>query len=95
MMLVERGLLDLDRPANDYLPGSKFAAGDRDASDATLGRLLNHTSGRGVPLPPELRPDGARGALSGAVTTESRTLRPGRARGLSYPVALRRMPARS
>lgn len=46
MMLVERGVLDLDRPVNDYLkrwqlPGNEFTA----RTPVTLRRALSHTAG--------------------------------------------------
>jgi CubicO group peptidase (beta-lactamase class C family) len=45
MTLVERGKVDLDRPANDYLgtPGITGLAGD--AAGATVRRVLSHSSG--------------------------------------------------
>ena len=45
MTLVEKGLLDLDQPANDYLEDSPIVAHVGSASDATLRNLANHTSG--------------------------------------------------
>jgi CubicO group peptidase (beta-lactamase class C family) len=45
MLLAERGQLDLDRPANDYLGPGKLTAHLGDAAEATLRRLANHTSG--------------------------------------------------
>jgi len=45
MILVERGLVDLDKPANAYLAGGKLRAFEGDASQATVRRLLHHTSG--------------------------------------------------
>ncbi len=45
MVLVERGLVDLDRPANDYLRGAKLTGLAGDASGATVRRLLSHTAG--------------------------------------------------
>ena len=45
MMLRERGRLDLDRPANDYLGKSSLWSPEWKASDATVRRLANHTSG--------------------------------------------------
>ena len=45
MILVERGLVDLDRPANDYLKGGGLRAFEGDVSRATLRRILHHTSG--------------------------------------------------
>lgn len=45
MILVERGLIDLDTPANDYLGNTKLTAHISSADDATLRRLANHTSG--------------------------------------------------
>lgn len=45
MLLVERGLVDLDKPANDYLGDSKLSAFAGNADDATVRRILAHTSG--------------------------------------------------
>jgi CubicO group peptidase (beta-lactamase class C family) len=45
MILVERGLVDLDKPANAYLGKAKLRAFEGDASDATVRRILHHTSG--------------------------------------------------
>jgi CubicO group peptidase (beta-lactamase class C family) len=45
MILVERGLIDLDRPANDYLGGARLAARVGDAEHATVRRLIFHTAG--------------------------------------------------
>lgn len=45
MVLVERGKLDLARPANDYLGAAKINGRAADAAGATLLRLTNHTSG--------------------------------------------------
>jgi CubicO group peptidase (beta-lactamase class C family) len=45
MVLVQRGLADLDRPVNDYLGAAKVRAWVGDADAATLRRVANHTSG--------------------------------------------------
>ncbi len=45
MVLVERGLVDLDRPANEYLGEAKLTAFAGRADDATVKRILFHTSG--------------------------------------------------
>ena len=45
MILVERGLIDLDAPVNAYLGDGKLTARVGDANDATVRRLLNHTAG--------------------------------------------------
>ena len=45
MVLVDRGAIDLDRPANDYLSKSKLRAHRGSADDMTVRRLANHTSG--------------------------------------------------
>jgi CubicO group peptidase (beta-lactamase class C family) len=45
MILKERGLLDLDRPINDYLGDAKLTARVGDAADATVRRVANHTAG--------------------------------------------------
>jgi CubicO group peptidase (beta-lactamase class C family) len=48
MVLVERGLVDLDRPANAYLGEAKIKAFEGEASHATVRRLLHHTAGLGM-----------------------------------------------
>ncbi len=45
MVLVKRGLVDLDKPINDYLGDAKLVAHIGDAKDATVRRVANHTSG--------------------------------------------------
>ncbi|HEX8171300.1 MAG TPA: serine hydrolase domain-containing protein [Thermoanaerobaculia bacterium] len=45
MTLVDRGLVALDAPANDYLRGAKLRAHAGSASEITVRRLLNHTAG--------------------------------------------------
>ena len=45
MVLADRGRIDLDRPANDYLPGAKLRAHRGRPEDMTLRRLANHTAG--------------------------------------------------
>jgi len=45
MVLVERGKVDLDRPANDYLGLGKLTGLAGDASLATVRRVANHTAG--------------------------------------------------
>lgn len=45
MVLVERGLLQLDRPANDFLASARLDARVGDAREATVRTLANHTSG--------------------------------------------------
>jgi len=45
MVLVERGKVDLDRPANDYLGAGKLTGLAGDASGATVKRVLSHTAG--------------------------------------------------
>ena len=45
MILVKRGLIDLDDPVNDYLGDLKLTAYEGNAKDATVKRVLNHTSG--------------------------------------------------
>jgi len=45
MILVEKGLIDLDRPADDYLGDAKLTAYHGQAADATVQRLLHHTAG--------------------------------------------------
>lgn len=45
MVLVERGRVQLDRPANDYLGRGRITGLAGDAPGATVRRLANHTSG--------------------------------------------------
>jgi len=45
MILVERGLVDLDKSADAYLGKAKLKAIEGDVSDATLRRILRHTAG--------------------------------------------------
>jgi CubicO group peptidase (beta-lactamase class C family) len=45
MQLWERGLVDLDAPANDYLKAFQLVRARRDFRPATLRHLLTHTSG--------------------------------------------------
>ncbi|MDQ3906904.1 MAG: beta-lactamase family protein [Acidobacteriota bacterium] len=45
MLLRERGLLDLDRPINDYLGDAKIVARVGDAAGATVRRVAQHTAG--------------------------------------------------
>jgi len=45
MILVERGLVDLNKPANAYLGNVKLRAYEGDISEATVRRILHHTSG--------------------------------------------------
>jgi CubicO group peptidase (beta-lactamase class C family) len=45
MVLVERGLIDLDKPINDYLGESKLNGRAFDTSGATVRRVANHTAG--------------------------------------------------
>ncbi|MDQ1317927.1 MAG: hypothetical protein QG588_1582 [Candidatus Poribacteria bacterium] len=45
MILKERGLIDLDKPINNYLDKAKLKAYVGNAEDATVRRVLNHTSG--------------------------------------------------
>jgi len=45
MILKEQGLIDLDKPANEYLGKGKIEAYEGNINDVTLRRILNHTSG--------------------------------------------------
>lgn len=45
MILVERGLVDLNKPANTYLGEGKLTAYEGKAEDATVKRILHHTAG--------------------------------------------------
>ena len=69
MQLWERGLVDLDAPANDYLRAYRLVAADPGFRPATLRHLLTHTSGipevRGLAdlRHADLTPSGGRPAL--------------------------------
>jgi CubicO group peptidase (beta-lactamase class C family) len=45
MILKERGRIDLDRPANDYLGEAKIKVRVGNPADATVRRVANHTAG--------------------------------------------------
>jgi CubicO group peptidase (beta-lactamase class C family) len=45
MILVERGLVSLDAPVNDYLGEAKLRARVGDAAEATVRRVASHTAG--------------------------------------------------
>lgn len=45
MILVERGLVDLDRPAGDCLPPGSLKAFEGEVAGVTIRRILQHTSG--------------------------------------------------
>lgn len=45
MVLVERGLINLDSPINDYLSDARLKARIGDAAEATVQRVASHTSG--------------------------------------------------
>ncbi len=45
MILVEKGLINLDNPINDYLGEARLKARVGDAKDATVRRVVSHTSG--------------------------------------------------
>jgi CubicO group peptidase (beta-lactamase class C family) len=45
MVLVEQGLVDLDRPVNDYLGEVKLVSHVGDPAEATVRRVLQHTAG--------------------------------------------------
>ena len=45
LMLYSRGLIDLDKPVNRYLTDTRIRGFAGDAEQATVRRVLNHTSG--------------------------------------------------
>jgi len=45
MVLVEKGLIDLDDPINKYLDNQKIKVYEGNAMEATVSRLLHHTAG--------------------------------------------------
>lgn len=45
MILVERGLVSLDKPANAYLASAQLGAFEGEGAGATVGRILRHTAG--------------------------------------------------
>jgi CubicO group peptidase (beta-lactamase class C family) len=72
MLLYERGLIQLDRPVNEYLPA--FVGDGKDA--VTVRHLLNHTSGLRAFLPLNTLTDNAEAARA-AVMSERLRWRPG------------------
>ncbi|MHC4696420.1 MAG: serine hydrolase domain-containing protein [Planctomycetota bacterium] len=50
MILVERGLINLDSPIDDYLGDVKLTAYEGNSSDATVRRMMSHRAG----LPPHV-----------------------------------------
>jgi CubicO group peptidase (beta-lactamase class C family) len=52
LQLMERGLLDLDAPANHYLGAYELVPRDPDWRPATVRDLLTHTAGIGEEVPP-------------------------------------------
>lgn len=48
MVLVDRGKIDLDAPANNYLPGTKLRAPLGSPDAMTVRRIANHTSGLAI-----------------------------------------------
>jgi CubicO group peptidase (beta-lactamase class C family) len=45
MTLVEKGLVDLDRPINEYLGAGRVSGANGDPAAATVRRVLSHTAG--------------------------------------------------
>lgn len=45
MQLADRGVIDLDAPANDYLGAQKIVAAVGDVKDVTVRRLMSHRGG--------------------------------------------------
>jgi CubicO group peptidase (beta-lactamase class C family) len=45
MKLVERGLVDLEKPVDTYIGPAKLTAYEGDAANASVRHILNHTSG--------------------------------------------------
>jgi CubicO group peptidase (beta-lactamase class C family) len=68
MQLVERGLVDLDRPANDYLKAYRLAPTSPGFPAVTVRHLLTHTAGIGEVARPSdlLRPDWGDSVVPGA-----------------------------
>jgi CubicO group peptidase (beta-lactamase class C family) len=52
MQLHERGLVDLDAPANDYLHAYRLVPAKREFGPATVRHLLTHTAGLAEVVPP-------------------------------------------
>ena len=57
MVLVDKGLVGLDKPANDYLTRARLRAYVGSADEMTIRRLANHTSG--LPIHENLFFDGS------------------------------------
>jgi len=88
MKLVERGAIDLDTSANEYLDRLQIESGLYDPSAVTVRRLLSHTSGLGIHgyvdySPRRANPPDPVESLQGAHLLEGivETLEPG---GLSF-----------
>ncbi|HKS06973.1 MAG TPA: serine hydrolase domain-containing protein [Gemmatimonadaceae bacterium] len=45
MVLAQRGKIDIERPANDYLGSAKLVAHEGTANEMTVRRILSHTAG--------------------------------------------------
>jgi CubicO group peptidase (beta-lactamase class C family) len=45
MLLADRGKIDIDKPANDYLGASRLRAHEGNARDMTVRRILSHSAG--------------------------------------------------
>jgi CubicO group peptidase (beta-lactamase class C family) len=45
MLLSDRGKIDIDKPANDYLGASKLRAHEGNVRDMTVRRILSHSAG--------------------------------------------------
>ena len=71
MQLVERGLIDLDAPANDYLRAYRLVPRKREWRPATVRHLLTHTAGiaEEVPRTAAVRRDYGVGFPPGRVPT--------------------------
>ncbi|MFX0577810.1 serine hydrolase domain-containing protein [Nocardia nepalensis] len=68
LQLWERGLVDLDAPANDYLRAYRLVPTDPNFGPATLRHLLTHTAGIGETVHPTrlFRPDFGESVAPGA-----------------------------
>jgi CubicO group peptidase (beta-lactamase class C family) len=88
MKLVERGVIDLDTPVNEYLDRLQIESGQYNGGAVTIRMLLSHTSGVGIHgyvdySPRRANPPNPVATLQGAHLVEGivETLEPG---GLSF-----------
>lgn len=71
MKLVEKDMLELDRPVEDYLTRWKFPESDYDSKEVTTRRLLTHSAGVSVPSYGGYAPDNKRTTIIESLNGEN------------------------